>query len=173
MIIGEAPGVEEDKAGLCFVGRAGKMLDKVMAEAGIDTNHDTLITNVMKCRPPGNRVPLKEEVEKCLPTLWRQMELVRPAIVVLLGRTARKHVIPNSPELPMEELAGKIKRFMHGGREIPYLVLYHPAYLLYDPRKREAMARHVKALKDFLVAEQIMSSRAEPRPACRTGRDLA
>lgn len=156
MIIGEAPGAEEDKAGLCFVGRAGKMLDKVMAEVGIDTNRDTLIANVMKCRPPGNRIPLRDEVEKCLPALWRQMELVRPAIVVLLGRTARKHVIPNSPEPPMEEVVGKIDRFVHGGREIPYLVLYHPAYLLYDPRKREAMTRHVKVLKDFLVAERLI-----------------
>lgn len=156
MIIGEAPGAEEDKAGLCFVGRAGKMLDKVMSEAGIDTNRDTLISNVMKCRPPGNRIPLKDEVEKCLPVLWRQMEIVRPAIVVLLGRTALKHVVPSAPEGPMEELVGKIKRFTHGGRETPYVVLYHPAYLLYDPRKREAMTGHVRVLKDFLVAEGLI-----------------
>ncbi len=156
MIIGEAPGAEEDKAGLCFVGRAGKMLDKVMAEVGIDTDRDTLIANVMKCRPPGNRIPLKVEVEKCLPALWRQMELVRPAILVLLGRTALKHVVPNSPELPMEALVGKIGRLTHGGKEISYLVLYHPAYLLYDPRKREAMAQHVRVLKDFLVAERLI-----------------
>ena len=156
MIIGEAPGAEEDKAGLCFVGRAGKMLDKVMAAEGIDTNRDTLIANVMKCRPPGNRIPLKGEVEKCLPALWRQMELVRPAILVLLGRTALKHVVPNAPDLSMEELVGRVQRFTHGGKEILYIVLYHPAYLLYDPRKREAMARHVKALKDFLVGERLI-----------------
>ena len=156
MIIGEAPGAEEDKAGLCFVGRAGKMLDKVMAEAGIDTNRDTLIANVMKCRPPGNRIPLRDEVEKCLPALWRQVELLRPAILVLLGRTALKHVVPNPPKLPMEELVGKICSLKHGAAEIPYLVLYHPAYLLYDPRKRDAMAEHVQVLKDFVVAERLI-----------------
>ncbi len=151
MIIGEAPGAEEDKAGLCFVGRAGKVLDKVMASIGLDTNRDTLIANVMKCRPPGNRIPLKSEVESCLPSLWRQIELVNPAILVLLGRTALRHLIPGRPEKPMEEDAGVISYLFREGRRIPYMPLYHPAYLLYDPRKREAMARHVKALKDFLA----------------------
>lgn len=132
------------------------MLDKVMAEVGIDTNRDTLIANVMKCRPPDNRVPLQSEVEKCLPVLWRQIKLVKPAILVLLGRTALKHVVSDPPKLPMEELVGKINRLKRGGREIPYLALYHPAYLLYDPRKRVAMARHIKVLKDFLVAERLI-----------------
>ncbi len=150
MIVGEAPGAAEDKAGVCFVGRAGKMLDRIMASIGLDTNRDTLIVNVMKCRPPGNRVPSKNEVDSCLPILWEQIERVDPAILILLGRTALKHVIPDRPEIPMEKEVGVVSFFVHQGRKIPYMALYHPAYLLYDPRKVEAMMRHVKVLQKFL-----------------------
>lgn len=156
MIIGEAPGATEDKMGLCFVGRAGKMLDKVMASAGIDTSRDTIISNVMKCRPPANRVPTKKEVEKCLPALLKQIELIKPRVLVLLGRTALKHLSPERAKLPMEKEVGILRELVCGGRKIPYMTLYHPAYLLYNSRKAPVMREHVKTLKKFLVAQKLI-----------------
>lgn len=149
LVIGEAPGENEDLQGKAFVGRAGQLLDKIMASIGLDTNKDTLIINVVKCRPPENRAPVEAEAKACRPYLDLQIKLVNPRIILLLGATALKHIIPEKKKFSMEEEAGKF--FTHPDfPEIHFMVLYHPAYLLYDPRKKEPMWQHVKKLKDFL-----------------------
>lgn len=172
LIIGEAPGREEDKQGECFVGRAGKLLDRIMASAEIDTNRDTLIVNVVKCRPPDNRAPLKDEVEMCRPYLLKQIEYMRPEMIVLLGATAFRHVFPQKKVPSMAHAAGsvvKLKPFREGealgaagrDREIPCMVLYHPAYLLYNPGKKVEMQRHVGALREYLISRGLL---AHPHP---------
>ncbi len=108
LVIGEAPGAEEDKLGKSFVGRAGKVLDGVMASIGLDTNRDMLIANVVKCRPPDNRPPRAEEAATCFPFLEKQIGLVDPEIIVLLGRTAMKYLMPQKAKMPMKDIVGKI-----------------------------------------------------------------
>jgi len=135
LFIGEAPGENEDLEGKAFVGRAGRLLDAMLQEIGFDTNRDALIVNVAKCRPPGNRAPFPEEAEACRPFLKQQIDLVGPRLIVLLGATALKHLMPERKDFPMGELAGRC--FQHPaypGTEL--MVLYHPAYILRDPRKR-------------------------------------
>lgn len=149
LMVGEAPGENEDIQGKAFVGRAGQLLDRMAREAGIDTNRDTLIANVVKCRPPENRAPKQEEVDQCLPFLKKQMALIRPQIIVLLGATALKHLIRDKGEFSMEKEVGKV--FAHP--DYPYSVLiifYHPAFILRDPRKKPVMAEHLKTLKRLL-----------------------
>ncbi len=149
MAIGEAPGETEDCTGRAFVGRAGKLLDEIMKAIRLDTERDLLIANIVKCKPPGNRAPLIEEVAACKPYLLRQIELVKPRIILLLGATALKYMIPGKVDFAMTEEAGTIFR----GDEYPgisFMVLYHPAYLLYDPRKKKDMWEHVQALAAFL-----------------------
>ena len=152
LIIGEAPGAEEDKMGQCFVGRAGKVLDQVMASIGLDTNQDTLIINVVKCRPPGNRPPKPEEAAQCAGYLEKQIRLCNPEIILLLGRTALKHILPEKAKLPMKEMVGQLfDGFLFEDKiKIPCLLLYHPAYLLYDPRKRVDMLSHLQLLEKVL-----------------------
>ena len=148
LFIGEAPGENEDLQARAFVGRAGKLLDGMMKEAGFDTDRDGLIVNVVKCRPPENRAPRPEEVETCFPYLKKQLDLVKPKIIVLLGATALKHVIPGKKEFSMEQEAGNF--FEHV--EYPgtrFMVLYHPAYILRDPRKRTVMEQHIRRFRDF------------------------
>ena len=151
-VIGEAPGAEEDKKGQCFVGRAGKVLDEVMASIGLDTNRDMLIANVVKSRPPDNRPPRTEEADECFPYLEKQIRLVDPEIILLLGRTEAKHVLPELTKTPMKDSAGKIFEgtFFREKKKIPCMLLYHPAYLLYDPRKKKEMLEHLKFLNKWL-----------------------
>lgn len=150
MLIGEAPGAEEDKQGKSFVGRAGKMLDFVMAEAGLDTNKDTLIANVLKCRPPDNRVPTDAEAKSCIPTLQKQIALVQPKLLVLLGNTAVRRIFPEHKKTPMNELIGKMLTYTQDGLKIRAYVLYHPAYLLYDPRKKQTMIDLTKKIRALI-----------------------
>lgn len=151
MLIGEAPGAEEDKQGKAFVGRAGKMLDRVMAEAGINTNEDTLIANVLKCRPPDNRIPTDAEAQSCSPLLRKQIELVNPKLLVLLGNTAVRRLFPEHKKTPMNELIGKTLTYSIGELKVPALVLYHPAYLLYDPRKKQVMIDLAKRIPKMVA----------------------
>lgn len=149
LVIGEAPGENEDLQGKAFVGRAGQLLDKIMASIGLDTHKDMIIINVVKCRPPDNRAPIELEVKTCRPYLERQLELVKPKIILLLGATALKHMISDKKKFSMEQEAGTFFTDSHYPG-IQFMVLYHPAYLLYDPRKKEPMWQHVKKLRDFL-----------------------
>lgn len=149
MVIGEAPGENEDLIGKAFVGRAGKLLDEIMKAISLDTDRDMLIANIVKCKPPGNRSPLREEVSACLPYLHKQIELMQPKVIVLLGAVALKHMIPEKTDFSMENEAGRF----FSSKDYPsvqFMVLYHPAYLLYDPRKKKVMWEHVKQLKDYL-----------------------
>lgn len=149
MMIGEGPGENEDRQGKAFVGRAGKMLDEVMKTIGIDTNNDTLIANVVKCRPPENRSPKTEEAKTCMPYLTRQIDLIKPKIILLLGAVALKYLMPEKKDFSMENEVGKFfTRAEYPG--INFMVLYHPAFLLYYPSKKKDMWEHVKVLKNFI-----------------------
>jgi len=134
MFVGEGPGADEDEQGLPFVGRAGQLLNNMITAMGIG-REDVYIANVVKCRPPGNRTPEKDEAEICGGFLMRQIEAVDPKIVVALGATAAKYLLNTQDS--MANLRGKI----YDVAGTPLVVTYHPAYLLRDPRqKKEAWA---------------------------------
>ncbi len=149
MVIGEAPGENEDLQGQAFVGRAGQMLDKIMESIGLDTNKDMLIVNVVKCRPPKNRAPTPAEADNCRPFLDWQIRFVKPRVVVLLGATAAKHLMPKQKGENMKDRVGQFFDIPNYP-QTKFLLLYHPAYLLRDPRKKKDMWEHIKNLKVFL-----------------------
>ena len=132
MLIGEAPGAEEDMRGEPFVGQAGRLLDNMLASIGMSREGETpksvYIANVLKCRPPGNRNPLPEEVARCEPFLLRQIELVAPALIVVMGRFAAQSLL--GTDASIASLRGKPHQISVAGRQIPVVVTYHPAYLL-------------------------------------------
>jgi len=155
MVVGEAPGDNEDKQGAAFVGRSGKLLDQIMESIALDSNRDMLICNIAKCRPPDNRAPKREEVSVCLPYLERQVELQAPRVMLLMGATAYKSLLQARGSFSMEENVGK---FFETPRfpGIRLMVLYHPAYLLRNPPKKKDMWKHVRGLRKWLVAEGIV-----------------
>jgi len=155
MAIGEGPGENEDLQGAAFVGRAGKLLDQILAAINLDTNRDILIANVVKCRPPENRQPRPLEVASCKPFLQKQIELIKPRVILLLGATALRHMAPAKQEFSMAEEAGKFFT-LEEYPGIQFMVLYHPAFLLRDPRKKIDMWRHVKTLKTYLEENDLM-----------------
>jgi DNA polymerase len=143
LVIGEAPGENEDLQGKAFVGRAGKLLDAMMLEEGFDTNRDCLIINVVKCRPPDNRRPTPDEAAACRPFFEKQIEFVRPRFVILLGATALTHAIPDKAKFKMGSEVGKL--FSHPRfPDARVIVFYHPAYILRDPRKKPIMKAHIQ-----------------------------
>ena len=157
LMIGEGPGENEDIQAKAFVGRAGQLLDELLRNLGFDTNRDSLIINVVKCRPPENRAPRQEEVEACFPFLEKQLALVKPKVILLLGAVALKHVIKNKRDFSMEEEAGKF--FEHlDFPGVKFMVLYHPAFILRDPRKKPAMIEHLKRFKEYWDRSQTPSS---------------
>ena len=146
LIIGEAPGRNEDAQGKAFVGRAGRLLDQLMKDIGFDTNEEALIINVVKCRPPDNRAPKPNEVAACQPFLKKQIALVQPKYILLLGATALRHMMPDKKKFSMERETGNfIDHPDYPG--IPIMVLYHPAFILRDPRKKPIMVKHLKRFK--------------------------
>ncbi|GAB6159299.1 uracil-DNA glycosylase [Desulfotomaculum varum] len=130
MLIGEGPGKDEDEQGLPFVGRAGQLLDRILAAINL-TRQEVYIANVVKCRPPNNRVPTRAEAQACLPYLYRQIELIKPAIIVLLGSTALTNLI--GPEARITQMRGQWLESRSGIKIMP---TYHPAAVLRDPNKR-------------------------------------
>lgn len=151
LLIGEAPGENEDLQGKPFVGRAGKLLDELMKGAGFDTNVDMLIANVAKCRPPDNRAPKQEEADACMPYLQKQIDLMKPKLMILLGATSVKHMAPELAKKPMEEMVGNFYGFPRWpGMKL--FVVYHTAYILRDPRKKPLMEQHLRTLKSHLTA---------------------
>jgi len=132
MLIGEAPGAEEDARGEPFVGQAGRLLDNMLASIGrsrrADASQPVFIANVLKCRPPGNRNPQPDEVAACEPFLLRQIELIRPQLVLVMGRFAAQTVLRT--DAPISALRGRVHRLRVEGGEVPAIVTYHPAYLL-------------------------------------------
>ena len=153
LIVSERPGDNEDTQGMAFVGRSGELLDKIMASIDLDTNRDLLIVNVVKCKAEIDRAPTTHEVEACFPYLRRQIELMRPKVVLLLGAVALKYLVKDrGEEFSMEKEAGRF--FTVGDHPgIQFMVLYHPAFLLRDPRKKAVMWEHVKRLRSFLDAQ--------------------
>ena len=145
MLIGEAPGAEEDRLGDPFVGQAGRLLDNMLAAIDLDRRRNVYIANVLKCRPPGNRNPEPEEVARCSPHLLRQIELVRPKLILAMGRFAAQTLL--GTDASIASLRGKVHRYAG----VPLIVTYHPAYLLRTlPDKAKAWADLVFARKTML-----------------------
>jgi DNA polymerase len=128
LFIGEGPGAEEDARGEPFVGQAGKLLDAMLAAIGLERGTNVYIANAVKCRPPGNRTPEAAEMAACWPYLRRQIELVKPRLIVLLGKAAVHAVL--GEESSLAKLRGAALSYRDGETEIPVVVTYHPAYLL-------------------------------------------
>ena len=131
VIIGEGPGEQEDKSGLPFVGRAGKMLDTALAAVNIDPLEDCYITNIVKCRPPNNRKPTASESNACMPWLNKQIDLLSPKIIVLAGSTATESF------LGVKEPISKIRGKWIEKDNIKYMPIFHPSYLLRNPSKEK------------------------------------
>lgn len=147
MIVGEAPGREEDLEGKPFVGRAGQLLDKMLAAIGLKEEH-VHITNVVYWRPPGNRTPTPQESQVCRPFLVRQMELVEPEIVLLLGGAAAKQVLNTADGIM--RIRGKWREIPSGGRSIRTMATLHPAYLLRTPAAKRLAWRDLLAVQAAL-----------------------
>ena len=143
MVVGEAPGAEEDKQGLPFVGRAGQLLTKILQAIEIE-REDVYICNILKCRPPNNRKPLASETDACEPYLWKQIDLVKPKYILALGLTAANTLLKNKES--MKNLRGNIHDY-HG---IPMMVTYHPAALLRNPEWKRSTWEDVQQLKELL-----------------------
>lgn len=144
MLIGEAPGADEDAQGEPFVGAAGQLLDNMLAALGLSREADVFIANVLKCRPPGNRTPEPLEVAACRPYLDRQIELVAPALIVALGRSAACTL------LEIDATVASLRNRVHRYHGTPLVVTYHPAYLLRTPGDK------VKAWEDLLFARRTL-----------------
>jgi uracil-DNA glycosylase family 4 len=142
MLVGEAPGAEEDRLGEPFVGQAGKLLDNMLAAVGLARGRNVYIANVLKCRPPGNRNPEPDEIAKCSPHLLRQIELIQPKLIVAMGRFAAQALL--GTDATIASLRGKVHRYAG----VPLVVTYHPAYLLRNlPDKSKAWADLLFAAK--------------------------
>ena len=135
MFVGEGPGADEDQQGLPFVGRAGQLLNNMIAAMGL-RREDVYIANVVKCRPPGNRTPERDECDTCGPFLMRQIAAIQPKVMVALGATAAKYLLGLNDS--MANLRGRFYDFMpaSGSAPVKLAVTYHPAYLLRDPRQK-------------------------------------
>jgi DNA polymerase len=133
MLIGEAPGETEDQTGRPFMGRAGQLLTQMLTSVGLDREQDTYITNVVKCRPPGNRVPTDEEKVTCRPYLLDQIRLIAPPLIVLVGATALKGVL--DIQQPITRIRGQwLQTPFEGSRA---MAIFHPAYLLRNPSPQQ------------------------------------
>jgi DNA polymerase len=161
MLIGEAPGAEEDARGEPFVGQAGKLLDNMLAAVGLSradaVEQSVYIANVLKCRPPGNRNPEPEEVALCEPFLHRQVALVEPRVIVVMGRFAAQALL--GTDATIASLRGHVHEVRIEGRAIPAIVTYHPAYLLRN------LADKAKSWADLCLAQGVLQrSIAAPGP---------
>ena len=142
MLVGEAPGAEEDRLGEPFVGQAGRLLDNMLASIELTRERNVYIANVLKCRPPGNRNPEPDEVAKCSPHLLRQIGLIQPKLIVAMGRFAAQTLL--GTDATIASLRGRVHRYAG----VPLVVTYHPAYLLRNlPDKAKAWADLVFARK--------------------------
>lgn len=144
LFVGEGPGEEEDRQGISFVGKSGQLLDKMIAAMKLNKDTDVYICNVVKCRPPYNRNPEIEEINSCSNYLFSQIELVKPKIILTLGRFASQTLLNSNLAV------GKLRNQVHKFRDIPLIVSYHPAYLLRNPdAKKDAWSDLQLALKVY------------------------
>ena len=149
MFVGEAPGASEDEQGLPFVGRAGKLLDQLLAEIGME-RADVFVCNTLKCRPPGNRDPLPLEIENCQDYLRRQVDLIEPAVICTLGNFSTK-LLRGDPT-GITRLHGKPEIITVGSRAVRLYPIYHPAAALYTPRMLETLREDFARLPELLAA---------------------
>ena len=154
LFIGEAPGKHEDRQGRPFVGRAGSILDDLLASIDL-ARDDVYITNIVKCRPPDNRDPTADEIEACSGYLDRQLDLIAPAVIVTLGRFAmqemcRRYGIDNGS---IGEERGTVHRVEGDGRSLTLIPVYHPAAAIYDPKKKDVLAADFRTLREVLDGE--------------------
>ena len=164
MFVGEGPGADEDTQGEPFVGRAGQLLNNMIKAMGI-RREDVYIANIVKCRPPGNRTPERDECETCSPFLMRQIAVVKPKVVVALGAVAAKNLL--AINAPMSELRGRFYDFMPAGARssdpswqgTKLAVTYHPAFLLRDPRQKG------EAWKDLQMVMKYLGLESPKKPA--------
>lgn len=145
LVIGEAPGAEEDARGEPFVGRAGKLLDNMLAAINLDRTKNVYIANILKCRPPNNRDPQSGEVAQCEPYLQQQIALLKPRLILAVGRVAAQNLLKT--DMPLARLRGRVHRY--GEAQTPLIVTYHPAYLLRTPGDKR------KAWEDLQLAQRI------------------
>jgi uracil-DNA glycosylase family 4 len=155
MFVGEAPGFHEDKQGVPFVGAAGKLLEQLLAGIGL-TRAEVYIANVLKCRPPGNRDPMPDEIEACEGHLWRQIELIQPRVVATLGNFATK-LLSGRPT-GITRVHGQEQETTLGGRRVLLYPIYHPAAALYTPRMLEVLR------SDFARLPELLGREVEPIP---------
>lgn len=145
LLVGEAPGAEEDARGEPFVGQAGRLLDNMLASIGLKRGVNVYIANVLKCRPPGNRNPGPAEVAQCSPYLQRQIQLIQPKLIIAMGRFAAQTLLET--DATIGSLRGKLHRY----RGVPLIVSYHPAYLL------RSLTEKAKAWEDLCFARRTMA----------------
>jgi DNA polymerase len=150
MFVGEAPGFHEDKQGIPFVGAAGQLLGKLLAEIGL-TRDDVYVANVLKCRPPGNRDPLPEEIASCESHLFRQIELIQPKVVATLGNFATK-LLSGKPD-GITKVHGREQEVVLGGSRVLLFPIFHPAAALYTPRMLDVLKADFERLPALLCSE--------------------
>ncbi len=145
MFVGEAPGADEDAQGEPFVGRAGQLLTKIIEAIGL-ARGDVYIANVIKCRPPGNRNPAPEEVSTCQPFLFRQIDIIRPRVIVALGTFAAHTLL--GTDAPISRLRGRVHEFRGGSKLVP---TFHPAFLLRSPDRKRDVWEDMKKVRALLA----------------------
>jgi DNA polymerase len=161
MFVGEAPGFHEDKQGFPFVGQAGKLLDKLLAGIGL-TRSDVYIANVIKCRPPGNRDPMPDEIELCEGYLFRQIESIEPKLVATLGNFATK--LLSGKQLGITRVHGQEQEVTLGGRSVLLYPLYHPAAALYTPKMLEVLEEDFRRIP-ALISRLLLAGEPQPEAA--------
>ena len=155
MFVGEAPGANEDRLGLPFVGQAGSLLERLLGEIGL-RREDVFIANVLKCRPPGNRDPLAQEIDNCQEYLFRQLELVRPKVVCTLGNFATK-LLRADPSTGITRLHGRAEERVIGPLAVRLYPLLHPAAALYTPAMLDGLRRDFRSIPELLALERLPS----------------
>lgn len=154
ILVGEAPGAEEDKAGIPFVGRAGKFLTKMLTEAGIDRDKDLYVTNIVKCRPPNNRKPAKEEIAACKPHLEKQLKEISPEMIILVGAVALSFFVKE--KITITNARGKVFDYNYDGKNIKLIPIFHPSFLLRNHSEKPGSPRDLtkndlKFIKELLT----------------------
>ena len=163
MFVGEAPGANEDKQGLPFVGQAGRLLDTLLGEIGLTPRRTSSSANVLKCRPPGNRDPLPQEIDNCQDYLFRQLELIEPKVVCTLGNFATK--LLRADPTGITRLHGRVEERLIGPRRVRLYPIYHPAAALYTPAMLETLRADFQRLPELLALPAL--DQPEPEPSSR------
>jgi len=145
LVIGEAPGAEEDRQGEPFVGAAGKLLDAMLQAIGLSRAENVFVANMLKCRPPGNRDPKPEELASCMPYLLRQIAAIKPKLILAVGRISAQNLL--ATDVPLGRLRGRVHEF--GPFNTPLIVTYHPAYLLRSPGEKRKAWEDLKFAREF------------------------